>query len=560
MNGTKDPVLLALTGQLPFIVGLAVIATLVVSWYVLRLYRRAVIKSMGRGAGSTTNQSVAANANSEPATISPAPLKLQPAQAADYRASHLLHIQVLNSRKIAIKVYGAAGAANALVVTTAILLSGGFDFSLLRFLNVFWVYAWPLALTMILISATSRRDILVWGGGYFAVLTALAILVLARNPTSTLLELITLWVVTNLPATVLMLGALARPIRAVSPLVLVLMILAFTGSVVAVSVVGGNENLLRGIAGAAFSIGMGATSTFLAINLLGFALFAVLGWLAARWIRRGYTGKRLNDQSLTLDALWFLFTVFVTISLAFNGYGWALLGPAAFVVYKLVVQTGFKIAYAQRRASLANAGLLLLRVFSLGKRSARLFDAVTKHWRYLGNVQLIAGPDLATTTVEPHEFLGFIGGKIEREFIGGPGDLDLRQKALDTQPDFDGRYRVHDFFCYDDTWPMVLSVLVQRNAAVLMDLRGFTRHNAGCVHELNELVNVVPLQRVVLVVDDTTDSPFLQESLAGAWAGMRADSPNVMEQLAKLSIVRLPVLTTHGVTGLVSRLCRAAAG
>lgn len=559
MNGTKDPVLLALTGQLPFIIGLAVIATLIVSWYVLRLYRRAVIKSMDRGVSATVNKSAAAHGNSGPATISRVPLKLQLEQAEGYHASHQLYDQALNGRKTAIKVYGAAGLANALVVTTAILLSSGFDFLPLRFLNVFWVYAWPLALTMILISATSRRDMLVWGGGYFAVFTVLAIVALASSPTLTLLQPISLWAVTNLPATVLMLVALARPIRAVSPLVLVLMILAFTGSVVAVSVVGGNENLLRGIVGAAFRLGMGATSTFLAINLLGFALFAALGWLAANWIRRGYTGKRLNDQSLTLDALWFLFTVFVTISLAFNGHGWALFGPVAFVAYKLVVQAGFKIAYAQRSAHLANAGLLLLRVFSLGKRSARLFDAVTKHWRYLGNVQLIAGPDLATTTVEPHEFLGFISGRIEREFIGGPGDLDQRQEALDTRPDFDGRYRVHDFFCYADTWPMVLSVLVQRNATVLMDLRGFTRQNAGCMHELNELVNVVPLQRVVLVVDGATDSPFLQETLAGAWAGMRADSPNVKEQLAELSIVRMHELTTHGVIGLVRRLCKAAA-
>jgi hypothetical protein len=36
------------------------------------------------------------------------------------------------------------------------------------------------------------------------------------------------------------------------------------------------------------------------------------------------------------------------------------------------------------------------------------------------------GPDLATTTVEPHEFLGFLSGKLARRFIDGPETLDLR--------------------------------------------------------------------------------------------------------------------------------------
>ena len=62
----------------------------------------------------------------------------------------------------------------------------------------------------------------------------------------------------------------------------------------------------------------------------------------------------------------------------------------------------------------SNTRLLLLRVFALGKRSEHYFDLVTKHWRHIGSVQLTAGPDLATTTVQPHEFLEFISGKLAR--------------------------------------------------------------------------------------------------------------------------------------------------
>jgi len=41
--------------------------------------------------------------------------------------------------------------------------------------------------------------------------------------------------------------------------------------------------------------------------------------------------------------------------------------------------------------------------------------------------------------------------------------------------------------------------------------------NAGCVFELRTLVNVVPLERCVLVVDPTTDQAFLRNILQQVW-------------------------------------------
>ena len=133
-----------------------------------------------------------------------------------------------------------------------------------------------------------------------------------------------------------------------------------------------------------------------------------------------------------------------------------------------------------------------------------MFDVMTKHWRHIGSVQLIAGPDLATTTVKPHEFLDFLSGKLARLFINGKTEFGRRMAEMDLNPDFDGRFRINDFFCHDDTWEMVLSRLVRESDVILMDLRGFSPDNKGCIRELNELINVAPVQRVVLVVDETT--------------------------------------------------------
>jgi hypothetical protein len=67
---------------------------------------------------------------------------------------------------------------------------------------------------------------------------------------------------------------------------------------------------------------------------------------------------------------------------------------------------------------------------------------------------------------------------------------------------------------------MVLSRLVHESDAVLMDLRGFSRDNAGCVFELHELVRLVPLDRVVFVVDRRTDETLLAETLGDCRAGV----------------------------------------
>ena len=183
-------------------------------------------------------------------------------------------------------------------------------------------------------------------------------------------------------------------------------------------------------------------------------------------------------------------------------------------------------ALAGERSSDADPKLLLLRVFSLGKRSARLFNSFGRRWRHAGRIRLIAGPDLATSTVEPHEFLDFLSGKLGRRFIAGPEMLDERLAETEQRRDFDGRYRVDDFFCHDDTWQMVLKRLARESDAVLMDLRGFLPGNLGCVFEINELLNVVLLDRVVFVIDDTTDLAFLHGILAQGWEASSADSPN----------------------------------
>jgi hypothetical protein len=239
--------------------------------------------------------------------------------------------------------------------------------------------------------------------------------------------------------------------------------------------------------------------------LFGAIVFGAGGWLLLRWLGRRYERKLMTDHMLMTDALWLLFGMMHSYTLAFQGWWWVFTGLVAFACFRVTRALGFR--WLRARPPPARRTLLLLRVFALGPRSARLFDVLQTHWLRLGDITMIAGPDLVTTTVEPHEFLAFLGGKLSRQFV-------------------DGRYRVNEFFCRADTWQMVMRELAARSDAVLMDLRSFSPVHRGCLFELGELLRGVDLERVVFVIDASTDRDFLETSLAQLWSTVPPQSPN----------------------------------
>ncbi len=560
-----DSVTVTLTGQFPFVILAAAVAAFPISRWLLWLYRRRVMRTMSRRA-RVDSAAIPAEAARSPAP--PAVPKSPKLALSEWEANRLtqegtsqLFDWLRASPWKGARVYALGGVSFTLLMTLAVLMSSGIEFLPVRVLLVFWVYGWPIVLTVNLVGASTRRDRWCTVLAYVIGLVLLSAVAVTTSSVLTPAQVAILWMITNLPATLLLFAFLARPIRAVGPLVLTFMIVAVTGALLALSVVASNEAVLRAVTGIGFTLGATATGTFVAIVVVGFAGFAVIGWLTVGWLRRGYVAKRLSDQSISMDALWLLFGVIQSVSLAFEGALWILSGVFAFIAYKLTVWLGFRWREAQtREGRVPNTRLLLLRVFSLGERSERLFDGVSKHWRYLGNVQLIAGPDLAMTTVEPHEFLSFVSGRLASAFIDGPAALDRRMKDLDVKPDLDGRFRVNDFFCYDNTWEMVLTRLVNESDVVMMDVRGFTPQNAGCIHELQELINVFPLPRVVLVHDGTTDLSFLRNTLARAWDNINPRSPNVATTEAEVKLFFLTGLDSHPLHRLLACLTRAAAG
>ena len=172
--------------------------------------------------------------------------------------------------------------------------------------------------------------------------------------------------------------------------------------------------------------------------------------------------------------------------------------------------------------------LLLLRVYGFGRRSRRLLDLLGTRWRLLGSIDLIAAPDLASRTVEPSTFLEFVRGRLKRLFIRTPEDLRTRIAALDDKPDPDARFRINQLFCSDDMWKAAVTHLMGTASLVAMDLRGFGPHRRGCVYELETLLDTVPLDRLVFMIDWSTDRKGLEAILFAHWQRLAADLPNLV--------------------------------
>jgi hypothetical protein len=242
--------------------------------------------------------------------------------------------------------------------------------------------------------------------------------------------------------------------------------------------------------------------------------------------------------------------------LIFGGLVWAATAAVGLLTFKLVLTAARRVQGAPESQS---RDLTFLRVFSLGRRSDTLLDSVARHWRHIGSVQMITGPDVALSTVQPHQFLDFLSRKLDRHFVRDQASLARSLAERDRVRDPDGRFRINNFFCHADSWQAAVPHLVENGEAVLMDLRSFSATNAGCIHELHYLVQNVPFGRWLLVVDQTTDEAFLKNTLTATWDALTPASPNYQLPPADAALYHF-VPGTKAMHGLLRRLCEASAG
>jgi hypothetical protein len=131
---------------------------------------------------------------------------------------------------------------------------------------------------------------------------------------------------------------------------------------------------------------------------------------------------------------------------------------------------------------------------------------------------------------------------VDRSFIGSAADLASRLQRLEASPrTWDLSFKSMPLMCFNDTWQMVVSTCVQESDAVLMDLRGFSETNKGCEKEVDYLLDVKPVERIVFLADsegcDETGKMILER-----WDRLHKASPNLK---AKAPQARMYVTSTE---------------
>ena len=424
-------------------------------------------------------------------------------------------------------IYTIAALGQAVVIAVAWRLTSATPvFHAVTLVNT-WIYFWPgLLIVGIVLSASVRA----WAALVVVYLAAFLLLVeWAFADGEMALLMLGAWGQIALPPTLVLLPFLHRRLRAVGPLVLAALLLAIAGALA----------ILKLVVDAAVGAGSPTApeaSYWIEVPALaaGFVLFGAAGWQAVRWLGRRYRAKRFGDQSLVLDLIALIFSLYQAALL--SGTLWALAAPVSFGVFKLLSVAGFAVA-RRRDGDRSNVKLLLLRVFGNPRRSERLMTHVGGRWRHVGSIQLIAGTDLVTSTVTPHDFLEFAGGRLARRYIADRQDLDRRLTSQDLAPDPDGRYRVNEFFCHSNTWQATVARVAVEADAVLMDLREFSAERQGCAFEIGALVQLVRLDKVVFIVNQSTDLTLLRATLERACAAITAESPNAAAR-TRVTLVR----------------------
>lgn len=261
------------------------------------------------------------------------------------------------------------------------------------------------------------------------------------------------------------------------------------------------------------------TPWVLALGLNGvFMLIALpvgwLAWLRLRQLATNFEDKRFSDAQLLAGTWWLLLIVSIgfEILIGRNRPGFALLLIVGEVLLFSPVNHGVMkwLGVARQAEAGPVPTLLLLRVFGNTARTAHLFDRVAARWRLIGPVTMISAPDVTARTIDAGDYLRWLTGRVDDLFVTSRANLSARLEKLDLLPDPDGRFRINKFCCRDSSWQATVVELMYRADAVVMDVRGITLARRGCEFELQQLAQRFPLQRVVLIVDESTDKTVLQ--------------------------------------------------
>ncbi len=428
-----------LSGQAAYVFWMSVLDAALLSWIAMRWYRRSMRALMdapasrdAAGVAAEAGPSAVSATAGAAASSSPSLALFEPEPG---RRRLMPGGGPAPARRRLALAYGLGAAVFAGVITWADLASE--SVSVVAWVEREWANAWPIVPTLIVLLALDRRDALRVIAGYlgFGALLALLLTVgiqLARGTLNAQPIVNVYWflvgiAVTASSAAVLVLLSVRRRLRAMMPLALAatlcfgLGLALFRNAVIQGFDVAAVRDVVLGL-----SVRTSAHVTYYGLFFVAALPIGFLAWLGLRGIAAGYRRKAFSDAQLVVDCMWVIVAAdqMTTALVSSHRVRDALAVVAALGAYRVVVELVLRRGPAAREGS---RRLLLLRVFGYQGRTEALFDRVAQQWRFHGPVQLIAGIDLITRSVDPGDVLSFIGGRLADQVRGhrsgpaGPG-------------------------------------------------------------------------------------------------------------------------------------------
>jgi hypothetical protein len=187
------------------------------------------------------------------------------------------------------------------------------------------------------------------------------------------------------------------------------------------------------------------------------------------------------------------------------------------------------------------ADLLLLRVF--GSPAYRDLAELIGPWLKIGNILQLEGPD---TVGESQELLAAVeAGNVDSALVNSISEVEKRTAHLSAEPDPTLCFRRLTFQCTNAVWQPAIQFLLDRVDAVAIDLSSFAPEHQGSAWELGQLLDRVPLSKVTLLVNDSTDLNCLGDILDAAKETMAANSPNSDDPSARWQLIRIGGLSAR---------------
>lgn len=511
-------------GIFSFILLVALPIAIFFTWLTIQLYRRKISKTMRQ-----LSESRPPKAESDLAEFSATP----PHHALTLKTLHsgdeipVTGAGITSSQKLrqTATAYVLAGLAQAITISALTFFLSKTEFLPIRFASTVFLYLWPIVPTLIVTSIGAPRVKWLSLAGYFGLLLTLdfSLNISGIMEVTNFGALLWTWLFWMGPPTVLLWILSNRAWRSVG-------LMAY---LVSAALVGGWLLATQGLACLALSTNNVSLWTQYRWPVLigAIAITSGLAWWVLRRISHRYAEKKTSDQSLTLSSWWLLITL-VEIVIQFD----ATAGASVSFILGYLLYLWISRSLNARFSTGTPLSLLLLRVFGHRQRSRALLDQLSQRWRFIGPIHLIGAPDVATTNLEPDELIQFWGGQSQNLFVADERNLNHRLKHDDKLPDPDGRFRINEFFCYENTWRDTVKALASTSHAILMDLRGFGPDNRGCEFELGLLIKDVPLEKILLLVDETTHQQSLETVLKKLWVELPASSANRKNEKPELRL------------------------